>query len=122
MFIVTGDRLKQLRNIHIVGGDCTRYIWGGPDKHSVLNPARAMFEISLVFAAVRGQKSMGVSNELRVACCLNHRHSQPQWLMVGQLSYHTLKNFPKLAEFPLPAISCRSNLGSGTEDGACTYL
>src|SRR2546423_9366914 len=33
-------------------------------------------------------------------CCLNRRHSQPRSLMVGQTSYYTLKNFPKLADFP----------------------
>ena len=63
----------------------------------------------------------GVRYDLRVAVD-NRRHSQPCWLMIGQLSYHTLKNFPKLAGFPLPAPPCRSNLGRGIEDDTCTYL
>jgi hypothetical protein len=70
------------------------------------------------------EEQWGVRYDLRVAVD-NRRHSQPRWLMIGQLSCHSLKNFPKLADFPLPAIlapPCRSNLGRGIEDDTCTYL
>jgi hypothetical protein len=65
------------------------------------NFARAMFEIALAFSAVRGRRARRVSHELTSHWCLNRRHSQPRWLMVGQLRTIPLKNFPKLADFPL---------------------
>lgn len=80
----------------------------------MLNFAKAILSS---FEESMGELGMTYESLLTTVVIVSHAG-----LMIGQISYHTLKNFPKLAGFPLPAPPCRSNLGRGIEDDTCTYL